>query len=213
METSITSETISQHTKCGDNEGLYADMEANKEPIQSEWKPNQLRKAREIYFKHFLSQRMARMKATVWRKAMMGIPLTQSMSIKRGSEKMGKGKTPKTGIKQLDWIKSKMMMKMGHKKKFWPGTVALQEIWKFQKSTELLIPKMPFLWLVKEIILHDHRDHFIQVVAAPALHEATKAYLVCLFEDTNLCTIHTKRVTILPYEVWLPRRICGENIK
>ena len=65
MEMSITSETILQHTMCGDNEGLYADMEANKEPIQFEQKPNQLSKAREIYFKYFPLQRMARMEAMV----------------------------------------------------------------------------------------------------------------------------------------------------
>ena len=133
MEISNTSETISQQTICGDNEGLDADMEANKQPIQFEWKPNQLSKAREIYFKYFLSQRMARMKAMVRRKAMMGIQLTQSViPNKRGSEKLGKVKTPKIGIKWLDWIKSKMMAKMGHKKRFQPGTVALQKIQKFK---------------------------------------------------------------------------------
>ena len=77
---------------------------------------------------------------------MMGIPLTQSViPNKRGSEKLGKGKTPKIGIKQLDQIKSKMMAMMGHKKRFQPGTVVLWEIHRFQKFIELLIPKVPFL--------------------------------------------------------------------
>ena len=65
MEMSITSETISQQTICGDNEGLNADVENNKEPIKFEQKQNKLSKAREIYFKYFPSQRMARTKATV----------------------------------------------------------------------------------------------------------------------------------------------------
>ena len=75
---SITSETISQQTICGGNEGLDADMGTNKEPIKCEWKQNQLSKARDIYFRYFPSQRMARTKATAWRKAMMGILLAQS---------------------------------------------------------------------------------------------------------------------------------------
>ena len=65
METSIISETISQQTICGDKGGLNADMETNKEQIKFEQKSNQLSKAREIYFKYFSSQKMARTKATV----------------------------------------------------------------------------------------------------------------------------------------------------
>ena len=65
MEMSITSETISQQTICGDNEGLDADRETNKEPIKLEQKQSKLSKAREIYFKYFSSQKMVRTKATV----------------------------------------------------------------------------------------------------------------------------------------------------
>ena len=60
METPITSETILQQTICGDNEGLNADMETNKEQIKFEWQLNQLSKAKEIYFKYFSSQKMVR---------------------------------------------------------------------------------------------------------------------------------------------------------
>ena len=110
-------------------------------------------------------------------------------------------------------MKSKMMVKMGHKKRFWPGAMALWEIQKFQKSTELLILKMSFLGLIKEIIQCDHRDHFIQAGAVLALHEATEAYIIRLLKDTNLCTIHTKCITILPCDKRLARRIWGENVK
>ena len=65
MKMSITSETISQQAICGDNEGLNADVKNNKELIKFEQKQNKLSKAREIYFKYFSSQRMARTKATV----------------------------------------------------------------------------------------------------------------------------------------------------
>ena len=93
METSITSETISQQTICGNNEGLNADMETNKEPIIFERKQNQLNTAREIYFKYFLPQRKAWNKVTVRQKAMMGVPLAHSVtSTKRSGKKAGKGK-------------------------------------------------------------------------------------------------------------------------
>ena len=56
---------------------------------------------------------------------------------------------------------------------------------------------MPFLRLVKEIILHDHEDHFLQVGAVLTLHEATEAYIIRLLKDMNLFAIHAKHITIL----------------
>ena len=92
METSITSETILQHTMYWDNEGLNVDMETNKEQIKFEQKPNQFSTAREIYFKYFSSQKMAKPNATVWKRAMMALPLVTSL--KGRTSKGGKGKTP-----------------------------------------------------------------------------------------------------------------------
>ncbi|KAG7158526.1 histone H3-like 2, partial [Homarus americanus] len=77
-----------------------------------------------------------------------------------------------------------------------PGTVALREIRRYQKSTELLIRKLPFQRLSSAVM---------------ALQEASEAYLVGLFEDTNLCAIHAKRVTIMPKDIQLARRIRGER--
>uniref|UniRef100_A0A0L8I4H4 Core Histone H2A/H2B/H3 domain-containing protein n=1 Tax=Octopus bimaculoides TaxID=37653 RepID=A0A0L8I4H4_OCTBM len=91
-----------------------------------------------------------------------------------------------------------------------PGTVALHEIHRYQKSTELLIRKLPFQHLVHEIAQDFKPNLHFQSSAVMALQEASKAYLVGLFEDTNLCTIHTKRVTIMPKDIQLARRICGE---
>src|SRR3954466_1384265 len=95
--------------------------------------------------------------------------------------------------------------------RFRPGTVALREIRRFQKSTELLIRKLPFQRLVREIASEFKNDLRFQSSAVLALQEASEAYLVGLFEDTNLCAIHAKRVTIMPKDMQLARRIRGER--
>uniref|UniRef100_A0A452SML5 Core Histone H2A/H2B/H3 domain-containing protein n=1 Tax=Ursus americanus TaxID=9643 RepID=A0A452SML5_URSAM len=84
-----------------------------------------------------------------------------------------------------------------------PGTVALREIRRYQKSTELLIRKLPFQRLVREIAQDFKTDLRFQSSAVMALQEACEAYLVGLFEDTNLCAIHAKRVTIMPKDIQL----------
>jgi histone H3/H4 len=82
---------------------------------------------------------------------------------------------------------------------------------KYQKSTELLIRKAPFQRLVREIAQDFKNDLRFQSTAVLALQEAAEAYLVGLFEDTNLCAIHAKRVTIMPKDIQLARRIRGER--
>ncbi|ETE73076.1 Histone H4 type VIII, partial [Ophiophagus hannah] len=86
-----------------------------------------------------------------------------------------------------------------------------QEIRRYQKSTELLIRKLPFQRLVREIAQDFKTDLRFQSSAVMALQEASEAYLVGLFEDTNLCAIHAKRVTIMPKDIQLARRIRGER--
>jgi histone H3 len=93
-----------------------------------------------------------------------------------------------------------------------PGTVALRQIRKYQKSTELLIRKRSFQYLVREIAQDYKVDLRFQSSALLALQEASEAYLVSLFEDTNLCAIHAKRVTIIPKDMQLARRIRGDTI-
>merc|ERR1711868_45585 len=100
-------------------------------------------------------------------------------------------------------------MKRPHR--FRPGTVALREIRRFQKSTELLIRKLTFQRLVREIAQEYKSDLRFQSQAVLALQEAAEAYMVGLFEDTNLCAIHAKRVTIMPKDIQLARRIRGER--
>ncbi|ODM89220.1 histone H3.3 [Orchesella cincta] len=91
-----------------------------------------------------------------------------------------------------------------------PGTVALRQIRRYQKSTEMLIPKLSFQRLVREVVgaFEGHNFRF-QVLALEALQEASEAYITGLFEDTNLCAIHARRVTIMPKDVQLARRIRG----
>ena len=84
-----------------------------------------------------------------------------------------------------------------------PGTVALREIRRYQKSTDLLIRKAPFLRLVKEIAQQIKEDVRFQSTAVLALQEASEYYLVGLFEDTNMCALHGKRVTIMPKDMQL----------
>ena len=89
------------------------------------------------------------------------------------------------------------------KQRFRPVTVALWGIRRYQKNTDLLIRKLPFQRLVRKIIFEYKQDYWLAAAAAAALQEATKAYLVGLFEDTNLCAIQAKRVTIIPKDIQL----------
>jgi histone H3 len=82
-----------------------------------------------------------------------------------------------------------------------PGTVALREIRKYQKNTDLLIRKAPFQRLVREIACDIKSDLLMQSTALLALQEASEAYLVGLFNDTNECALHAKRVTIMPKDM------------
>ena len=97
------------------------------------------------------------------------------------------------------------------KRRYRPGTVALREIRRYQRSTDLLLRKLPFQRVVREISQSIKQDLRFQSTALIALQEAAEAYLVGLFEDSNLCAIHAKRVTIMPKDVHLARRIRGER--
>lgn len=96
-----------------------------------------------------------------------------------------------------------------------PGTVALREIRRFQKNDKLLLRKLPFQRLVRELALQfttlaDNAQFRWQGSAILALQEASESYLVSVFDDTNLCAIHAKRVTIEPKDMKLARRLRGD---
>ncbi len=111
---------------------------------------------------------------------------------KQTARKSTGGKAPR---KMASKSAKKSALAGGVKKphRFRPGTVALREIRKYQKSTELLLRKLPFQRLVREIAQDYKTDLRFQSAAVAALQEAAEAYLVGLFEDTNLCAIHAKR--------------------
>ena len=96
-------------------------------------------------------------------------------------------------------------------RRFRAGTVALREIRRYQKSTELLIRRQPFQRLVREVASDFKSDLRFQASAVAALQEAAEAHMVGIFEDTNLCAVHAKRVTIMPRDLQLARRIRGER--
>ena len=98
-------------------------------------------------------------------------------------------------------------------RRYRPGVLAMRQIKRYQKSTELLIRVAPFQRLVRQITLSvsGGKQFTYQAEAINALQHAAEAYLVGLFEDTNLCTLHAKRVTIMPKDIQLARRIRGEH--
>ena len=124
------------------------------------------------------------------------------------------GKAPRrvfAGKSQAALKKNASGVRVKKPHRFRPGTVALREIRRYQKSTDLLICKLPFQRLVREIAQDFKADLRFQSSAINALQEASEAYLVGLFEDTNLCAIHSRRVTIMPKDMQLARRIRGER--
>ena len=131
---------------------------------------------------------------------------------KQTARKSTGGKAPRKALAQKAARKSQPTtggVKRPHR--FRPGTVALREIRRYQKSTNLLIRKLPFQRLVKEVAQDFKVDLRFQSHAIMALQEAAEAYVTSLFEDTNLCAIHAKRVTIMPKDMKLALRIRGER--
>ena len=140
-------------------------------------------------------------------KAAMKVPKTSLATKTYGAKTKLGAKTSPTG-------RGKSAAATGGIKKphrFRPGTVALREIRRYQKSTELLLKKAPFQRLVREISQDIKHDLRFQSSAVLALQEASEAYLVGMFEDTQLCAVHAKRVTIMVRDVQLARRIRGEK--
>jgi len=129
--------------------------------------------------------------------------------VKHTARKSMGGKAPRKALAQ----KLKAAGPKGTRKhpRYRPGTVALREIRRYQKSTSLLLRKLPFQRLVRELAQDFRPDFRFKSQALTALQEASEAYLVGLFEDTNLCAIHGKRVTISPKDIQLARRIRGER--
>ena len=137
------------------------------------------------------------------------MPKQKNAASKVSSKSKGKAARPskKTapamkGIKKVDAERKKM--------KFKAGTVALREIKRYQKTTSLLLPRAPFMRLVKNIAHGYDSNLRFASNAIQALQESSEAYLVGVFEDANLCAIHANRVTIMKKDMSLARRIRGD---
>ncbi|KAI9032071.1 briggsae CBR-HIS-71 protein [Hyaloraphidium curvatum] len=92
-----------------------------------------------------------------------------------------------------------------------PGTVALREIRRYQKSIELLIRKLPFQRLVREIAQDFKTDLRFQSNAVGALQEAAEDYVVQLMGETQIMAVHARRVTIQPKDINLALRLHHKN--
>jgi len=123
---------------------------------------------------------------------------------KQTARKSTGGKTPRIHLATIaarNLARSFGGMKKPHRWR--PGTVALREIRKYQKNTNLLMRKAPFQRLVREIACDIKSDLRMQSTA--------EAYLVGLFSNTNECALHAKRVTIMPKDMQLALCIRGEK--
>ncbi len=131
---------------------------------------------------------------------------------KQTARKTTGGKAPRKALAKISARKSAPSsggIKKTHR--YRPGTVALREIRQYQKSTQPLLRRLPFQRLVREISQDHMSDLRYEASAILALQQASEAYLIGLFEDTNLCAIHAKRVTIFPKDIQLARRVRGER--
>ena len=121
----------------------------------------------------------------------------------RKSAKVSKKKSAKKASSSSSGVKKA--------RRYRPGTVALREIRRYQKGTDLLLRKAPFQRLIREVAASGKEALRFQSAAILAIQEATEAYLISLLADTNLCAIHTKRVTIMAKDIHLARRLRGER--
>ena len=122
---------------------------------------------------------------------------TVSKSSKSIAKKAKKASTGAAGVKRVH--------------RFRPGTVALRQIKKLQKSTDLLIQKAPFQRLVRGIAQEHKAGLRFAASALAALQESTESYVISLLADANLCSLHAKRVTAMPSDLNLARRLRGER--
>jgi len=108
-------------------------------------------------------------------------------------------------------LATKAGSKAAVKRRYRPGAVALRDIRKFQRSGELLISKLPFQRLVREVAQEYANTLRFQASAVLALQEAAEAYLVGLFKNAQMCAVHAKRVTVMEKDIQLARRIRSER--
>ena len=153
------------------------------------------------------------------------VPATTSKArtAKKVPKKVSSKSRPQPGTGALNYTPSEDDIREAHRagnilptgektpSRYRPGSLALQEVRYYQEKTSLLIHKLPFQRLVREIAQGFKQDVRFRSASIMALQEASEAYLVRLFEDTNFCTIHAKCVTIMPKDIQLARCIRDER--
>jgi len=141
------------------------------------------------------------------------LPVVRSVQIAQKAPRSTKSNPGKTKVGSTS--KSPEFGRSPKRRKFRAGAKALREIRKYQRGSDLLIPAMPFSRLIREVaqsvLGYNVAEFRFQSNALMALQEAAEAFLVTLFEDTVLCAIHAKRVTIMPSDMQLARRIRGDR--
>ena len=124
---------------------------------------------------------------------------------KASAKKSAGGKSPKTKSK-----KAKKSGGKGGKRKFKPGTVALREIRKIQKSGALLVKKAPFQRLVRAEVAPMKSSCKFKPSALAAVQEAAEAYATSTLEGAVMLQLHRKRKTLIKKDIEYVRRIKGE---
>ena len=137
------------------------------------------------------------------------MPKTKTAAKAKTSKKMPAKSSSKKAVKKS--APAAGGMKDRKKPRMRPGTVALREVKRYQKSLDNLIPRAPFQRLVRSIVTDLDHEMKWQSAALLALQEASEAYITGLFEDTNLCAIHAKRQTVFKKDMELARRIRGDR--
>lgn len=136
-------------------------------------------------------------------------PTLQAAAIQRKNPR--KQRAPSKSVRHLPKGRASVTGVKRRKPRARPGSVALREIRKYQRSTNLLIRRMPFQRLVREIAQDFRVDLKFQSNALLCLQEASEYFLIGLFEDANLCAAHAKRKTVMVKDMQLARRIRGER--
>ena len=123
---------------------------------------------------------------------------------KTGIHKMGKQKA-------ADTKKASQQEAEPNKRKYRPGMRALRDIKMYQRSTDLLLPKIALYRVIKEMTAKIFPDARYSNAAINAIQNCVESHMIGLFEDTNLCAIHAGRATIMTKDMRLARRIRGET--
>jgi histone H3 len=122
-----------------------------------------------------------------------------------------KAVAPKSGKKAVKSAAGSASTGVKRVHRFRPGTVALRQIRKYQRGTELLLRKAPFQRLLREVAQSQKEGLRWSASAVAAVQEATESYIISLLSDANLCALHTRRVTAMPRDLQLARRLRGER--